>query len=445
MKKLSIIAVAVSASLFTMSAHAAKPTEDGWSVNGYGHLKYDLMESHDLSSTWAHRRDYRAAGAAFSGNPNQVEFTVKKSSLYENGAWANYVLKTEYGNNEGGNGDVYYGSSGGNEGHLESGQLEFKEAYVELGGLASLPDDAAIWTGRRYLNREAGIITKEYWKQSSGVGAGIEKGKFGFAVLSADAGDGYCDDGGETVNGRNCKDAADGSHTTLTTFDAYLYGVEALGGSFNFDAKYMTRVNTDDMSDDAAEDGVGLGITYKRDFYGFDGWSTTGVTYGKGIAGTKGVNFGSWSGDWNKEDRSLFITSYGVAEVNDKVQIGTEFVYWNLENQDGGQIWGTDELTRVFIGATPSYKVNDNFRLEATFTYSIEDVGEDGTWSREDAATSFASATIAPVFTVNADYWGRPQIKPYLTYMTSSDDNYKWGSDAKGDETRVGIEAEIWF
>ena len=39
-----------------------------------------------------------------------------------------------------------------------------------------------------------------------------------------------------------------------------------------------------------------------------------------------------------------------------------------------------------------------------------------------------------------------PQIKPYVTYMTSSEDSYKWSKGASdSDETRFGIEAEIWF
>ncbi|MBY8163051.1 carbohydrate porin [Vibrio fluvialis] len=435
MRKVSVIAAAVVASLAAGSSFAEDKVNQGWQINGYGHLLYNAGQSLALNESYEHRRDYRAAGASFSGNPNQVEFTVTRGDNYDNGAWSKYVLKTEYGNNEG-SGRGFYTSSSGSEGFGESGQLEFKEAYVELGDLSYFPEGLSIWAGKRYLNRQAGIITKEFWKQSSGVGGGIQFKDMGIAVVSADAGDSY-DSKQNNVD-------ANGSSTTMTSVDLYYYGVEALSGRFDFDAKIMSRKNVDE--DSTAKDGYGLAVTYSRDYYGLDGWTTTALTYGSGIASTKGVNFGQWNGGWDKDDESIFLTSYGVLNVSDNLQIGTELVYWKLYNDTKDQVWGSEDgVDRFFFGATPSYKFNENFRLETTLTYALESLGNDGTWGRDKADTSFYSATLAPVFTVNADYWGRPQIKPYVTYMKSSDDNYGWSNDAKGDETRFGVEAEIWF
>ncbi|OOE91541.1 carbohydrate porin [Salinivibrio sp. AR640] len=435
MRKVSLIAAAVAASFAAGSALAEDKVEQGWQVNGYGHLLYNVGQSLDLDESYTHRRDYRAAGASFSGNPNQVEFTVTRGDNYDNGAWSKYVVKTEYGNNEG-SGRGFYTSSSGSEGFGESGQLEFKEAYVELGDLPYFAEGTSIWAGKRYLNRQAGIITKEYWKQSSGVGGGIQYENMGVALVSVDPGDSF----------ESKKDKTDDndSSTTLTSLDLYYSGFEALDGRFDFDIKFMSRENVDE--DQTAEDGLGLGITYSRDYYGFDGWTTTALTYGKGIASTKGLNFGQWVDGWGKDDESLFFTSYGVANVSDNLQLGTEVVYWKLYNDKTESVWGSkDGVQRFFFGATPSYKVNENLRFETILTYAVESLGEDGTWGREDADTSFFTATFAPVFTANADYWGRPQIKPFVTYMSSSEDTYNWSKDAEGDETRVGIEAEIWF
>jgi len=438
MNKYNLLAVAVSTALFSGGALAENSVTDNWTLNGYGHLMYNVGESQNKASNYEHRRDYRAAGPAFSANPNQVEFTATKADKFDGGMWANYVIKTEYGNNEGGDGEVFYYSSGGNEGHNQTGELEFKEAYIELGNLSFLPSQFSMWTGRRYVNRALGIITIEYWKQSSGVGGGVKYKNMGFNVVSADPGDGIDGKTSEVVG----KD-----HTTMTSVEAYLYSVKFLGGSFDFDAKYLLRANMDDAGK-AADKGLGLGITYKRDFYGFDGWSTTAVTYGKGIAATKGLNFGNWNGDWNEEDQSIFATTYGVLNLTDNIQVGHELVYWNLENQDNDKIWGQDEVTRIFYGIRPSFKVNENFRLETTLTYAIEDLASGAGWGRVEDKATFFTATIAPVFTVNSDYWGRPQIKPYVTYMTSNEDTYTWNStdDAKGDdEVRFGVEGEIWF
>lgn len=440
MNKYNLLAMAVSTALLSGAALAENGVADNWTLNGYGHLMYNVGESQSLSSTYEHRRDYRAAGPAFSGNPNQVEFTATKADKYDGGIWANYVLKTEYGNNEGGNGEVYYYSSGGNEGYDQTGALEFKEAYIELGNFAFLPSEFSMWTGRRYVNRAAGIITKEYWKQSSGIGAGVAYKNMGFNLVSADAGDGR--------EGKINNDHTDG-HSTMTSAEAYIYGVEFLGGRFDFDVKAMFRTNMDDDgASKAADQGLGLAITYNRDFYGFDGWSTTAMTYGQGIAGTKGVNFGNWSGGWNEDDQSIFATTYGVLNLTENIQIGHEFVYWNLENTDGDQVWGQDDVTRIFYGITPSFKVNQNFRLETTLTYAIESLADGSAWGRVEDKATFFTATIAPVFTVNSDYWGRPQIKPYVTYMTSNEDTYAWseGTDSAGSaETRIGVEGEIWF
>ncbi|MEF1290002.1 carbohydrate porin [Vibrio sp. M260118] len=444
MKKVSVLAAAVVTALAAGSAFAEDKVNQGWQVNGYGHLLYNVGESLDLGDTWAHRRDYHAAGAAFSGNPNQVEFTVTRGDNYDNGSWSKYVLKTEYGNHEGGNGRGFYTSSGGNESHLSSGQFEFKEAYVELGDLSFFSEGTSIWAGQRYLNRQAGIITKEYWKQSSGLGGGIQHDNMGLAVVSADAGDGYCTVGSNTLNCKQDNLAANGASKTMTSVDLYMYGVEGLGGKFDFDLKYMHRANVD-SSTTAADDGLGLSVTYSSSYYGLDGWALTALTYGEGLAGTKGVNFGSWNGGWDESDRSIFFTSYGVANATDNLQIGTELVYWSLDNKDDRKVWNQDDVQRLFMGVTPSYKVNENFRMEAVVTYAHESYSDAGAWGREKDSTSFVTATLAPVFTVNADYWGRPQIKPYVTYMTSSDDGYSWSKDAKGDETRFGVEAEIWF
>lgn len=440
MKKVSVIAAAVAATLVAGSALAEDKVNQGWQVNGYGHLLYNAGESLSLSDTWAHRDAYRAAGAAFSGNPNQVEFTVTRGDNYESGAWSKYVLKTEYGNNEDhpsfGNGRGFYGSSSGSEGWKETGQLEFKEAYVELGDLSMFKEGTSIWAGKRYLNRQAGIITKEFWKQSSGVGAGLQYNNMGLAVVSADPGVSY--------DGKSGNLTAQNESTTMTSVDAYIYGIEALGGRFDFDVKVMTRAHQEDSSTNA-DDGVGAGITYSRDYYGFDGWSLTAITFGKGLGAIKGLNFGQWS-NMTAGDESLFFTSYGVANISENFQVGSEIVYWDISNDSQGSVWGSkDGLSRMFIGVTPSYKVNENMRIETVLTYGRESLGEDGTWDRENADANFYSATLAPVFTVNADYFGRPQIKPYVTYMTSSESTYTWSNGGSDSETRFGVEAEIWF
>ncbi|WP_413699889.1 carbohydrate porin [Psychromonas sp. KJ10-10] len=100
------------------------------------------------------------------------------------------------------------------------------------------------------------------------------------------------------------------------------------------------------------------------------------------------------------------------------------------------------------LAVRPSYKVNDNLRLEATASYGHEE-GDEGYWGRSGDAleSDIFNAEIAVAFTVNADYFGRPQIKPYISYISADDkaSASQIGIEDATSETIVGVHAEIWF
>ncbi|POC58443.1 maltoporin, partial [Vibrio vulnificus] len=87
-------------------------------------------------------------------------------------------------------------------------------------------------------------------------------------------------------------------------------------------------------------------------YYGLHGWTQTAIAYGKGIMQNRGVNFGNWSGGDDKAE-SLFFTSYGVWNISDKVQLGTEVTYITALDQ----LWTAEGLTRYIVAARPSYKL----------------------------------------------------------------------------------------
>jgi maltoporin len=446
MKKVSVIAAAVASALFAgsvaaesevaldvtsgdsaMEVEVANPTEvtsDGWEVHGYMSSNYRLIDGETNATTFS-KGDYHVAGSsATSESTNQVEFVVKKHSEYGNGVWANYNLRAEYGN-----GNSYAYSSSGNQKNNTDSQFEIKEAFIELGALPYLGNDSVVWAGQRFLNRSAGILSGEFWKQSSGVGAGYETKlggkKFGVAAVSADP--------KNTVNDTSLE------RKTRTSIDLYYYGVDAGIGSLDFDAKLMNQKKNDSSASDEAESGIGLSVTLNSSYYGLDGWAQTGLAYGRGMATNRGVNFGEWNDTFKEDDHSLFFTSYGVWNVSDKVQLGTEFTHWEMMEIGA---WGLDEGgSRTMFAARPSYKINDNFRFEVTASYSVEKAEQ---WHEKDG--SWALVEAAPIFTVNADYFGRPQIKPYIAYMTAFEDGVgNKGINGEKDETVVGVHAEIWF
>ncbi|MGF1724698.1 carbohydrate porin [Photobacterium nomapromontoriensis] len=433
--KLVPVAAALLTALTSYNVAAESATDiltDGWEVHGYGSMNYRMNDGQSFDTEFG-KPDYKTVGT-YGKSSSQVEFVLKKHTEFANGVYSDFVTRTEYGN-----GDSFYYTSSGAEKKNDVAQLEIKEAYVLLGNLPYLPENSEVWAGRRFLNRAASGLSGEFWKQSSGTGAGFET-KFdnghrgGIALMSADP------EAGLPADER----PADGDRTTVSSLDFYYYGVQALGGSLDFDLKVMHRANQDPkVGSDPAEDGVGMSVTYNRDYYGFSGWSQTGLAYGKGLASNRGVNFGGWS-TLEDSGESIFFTTYGVANLGTNWQMGSEITWFQALDT----LFGAEDLKRGIIAVRPTYKVNDNFRWEFTGSFAYED-GKDGYWGRTgDAVDSqIWNGEVAAVFTVNADYFGRPQIKPYVSHIMADDEaSAKQLGIKDGDnETVFGVHAEIWF
>ncbi|MEZ9478153.1 carbohydrate porin [Vibrio splendidus] len=441
MKKVSLIAAAVTTALMAGSAFAENevaldvtsgdsamevevknPTDviaDGWEVHGYMSSNVRVVDGKTVDTEFG-KPDYLTAGT-HGKSTNQVEFVVKKHSEYQNGVWADYVLRTEYGN-----GNSYaYSSEGGQKQNTDS-QFEVKEAFVELGGV--LGEDTSIWAGQRYLNRAAGILSGEFWKQSSGVGAGIQTklggNTAGIAYTMADTND--------SIN--NGTDRA-----TLSSLDFYYYGVDAGIGSLDFDLKYGQQA-----LDGENDDGFGASVTLNTSYYGLDGWTQNAIAYGTGVMQNRGVNFGNWSGGGDDAE-SLFLTSYGVLNISEKWQLGTEATYFTSLDT----LFGQEDLTRWIVAARPSYKLNDNIRLEATASYGFEELGDPAAWARPQGTdeSKIINLEIATAFTANSDYFGRPQVKPYISYIKADDEDSaaNIGIENGKDQFVFGVHTEIWF
>ncbi|MEZ9131966.1 carbohydrate porin [Vibrio breoganii] len=463
MKKLNVIALAVSTAL--IAGYASAETEvaldavegsettpevvmqdqpgtdvltDGWEVHGYASMNYRMVEGESVDTEYG-KPDYKTAGT-HGKSTNQVEFVIKKHTEHVNGIWSDFVVRSEYGN-----GNSYNYSSEGSQKKDDTAQFEIKETFVEIGGFGA-SDDISVWGGQRYLNRAAGLLSGEFWKQSSGVGAGIQ-GKLagntaGFAVVSADPEAGSNNEVVCDPNNGNCNVPADNksSRNTLTSFDFYYYGVDVGIGSMDFDLKYITQANEDVTGNEA---GIGAAITLNSSYYGLDGWTQSAVAYGSGNAQNRGVNFGSWSGgDENAE--SLFLTSYGVLNIAQNWQMGSEVTYFMALDE----LFTAKDLERFIVAVRPTYRVNDNFRVEATASYAFE-TGEEGYWGRtgDDVESTIYNLELAGVVTVNADYFGRPQIKPYVSYIAADDEASarQIGIENGKDEVVVGVHTEIWF
>ncbi|WP_429051857.1 carbohydrate porin [Aeromonas veronii] len=450
------IAAAVSMAL-SSGVVVAADADNGWEVHGYGRLGGQWNGDGASKMNTLGKQDYRTV-TSMDENANQVELSVKKKFEGKNGVKGEFVTRAEYGNQNAGDTGYFVSSEGSLQTKRDDAQFEMKEAYVELAGFDFLDKDTKIWAGQRYLNREQGILTKEFWKQSSGVGAGFQNGGFGMAVVSAD-------DAGQVRNSHDF--GKTGENRTATSLNIYYYGLQALGGTFDFDLKGMKQSNTDaDAASNRdpvtgkytinADTGVGASIAYNRDYYGFKGWSKTAIAYGEGMASNRGVNFGSWNGGFGKDSSALFFTSCGVAEVAPRLQLGSELTYWAPQHVSWADPRADLNVARTIFALQPSYKINDNLRLILTGSYAnekVEDQNGKAQWGRTDVNTQFYALEVATAFTVDADYWGRPQIKPFVTWVKSSDENASGAIsiDSKDNgklstsQVFFGVEAEVWF
>lgn len=415
---------------------------DLWEVHGYASLQYRISDKGSSTDTTFGKGDFFLGIPGTGESANQVELVVKRKFYGKNGVFGDLNLRVEYGN-----GDSYMYSSSGSEHDNGKANFEVKEAFINMGGFDFLPENSTIWAGRRFLNREATFLSGEFYKQSSGVGFGYEKDGYTIAVMGVDPG---------AENGKaNSKTFRGLGRRTINTVNIGKSGVEVPGGKIDLEGKYYYQSkakeadSTWDGKDknpnrDNAKSGFGLGVSYHTSYYGLDGFANHYIGYGKDLGAhtTGGMNFGQWTDGAKEGASSLFATTGGLFNLNDKWQIGTE-----LSILHGDKIYGLNQkLTRAGFSLQPSYKVNENFRMVFGATIGMQEFSDAPTWGKDDKRELRYGFSIAPTFTVDADFFGRPQIQPFATWMKTNQ-SAGFGGDLGDKKSQVifGVKSEVWF
>ena len=397
----------------------------------HGYAKTGVTVDSDLSSGG---NDF-GKGDFFLGtngsNPaNQFELTGVKKFSSDNGAQGRLDFRLEYGN---GSNNTYFDSSSGGETGGTRTYFELKEAFVTLEKLDFLPKDSSVWAGRKFYGRDSTSSSGEFWKQSSGVGFGYDSNKVSVAVVGADLD----------------KSATAPNRRTAFVLDTRVKNIKVPGGNAEVQVNLYTQKNAKTTAEggnnETADSGIGAGITYNiNKWYGLkDGWSKAAVTYGTGIGATaKGLNFGSWVDGAKKDSTSFLATTYGMVNLSNKIQMGTE-----VSLHQGTKLYGQESLTRLGASISPSYKVSKNLRLTADASVGMQTLDDPTKWGRpvgSDKTEIRTALTLAPVITINNDFYGRPQIKPFVTFgNTSNDDNKIYNNKKSG--TFFGVVGEVWF
>ncbi|MGL5230089.1 MAG: carbohydrate porin [Cetobacterium sp.] len=415
---------------------------DLWEVHGYASLQYRATEDGSSSSTTFGKGDFFLGLPGTGESSNQVELVVKRKFYSENGVFGDLNLRAEYGN-----GDSYFYSSSGSEHDNGKANFEVKEAYINMGGFSYLPEDATIWGGRRFLNRNATFLSGEFYKQSSGVGFGYERRGLSLAVVAVDPG---------AEDGKDDSKVGDGlGRRTMTSFDFNYAGIKVPGGSLDIGTKFYIQPNAQEAKDngktegnpDAAKNGYGVGFVYNTNYYGIDdGFASHAFNYGYkvGAHATGGMNFGQWTDGALKDSSTMLATTGGLLNINEKWQLGTEATVMH-----GEKIYGlSSDLTRAGLSLQPSYKVNENFRMVFGAAVGIQKIGDyKNNWGGLEKETQVRYGfSIAPTFTLNSDYFGRPQIQPYVTWVKTNFES-GFGGDLSKEKSQFifGVKSEVWF
>ena len=431
---------------------------DQWELHGYASLQYRSVDEFESTASTLGKGDLFLGIPGTGESSNQVELVAKRKFEGKNGVFGDLNLRAEYGN-----GDSYFYSSSGKEHDNGTAQFEVKEAFINMGGFSYLPENSTIWAGRRFLNRNSTALSGEFYKQSSGIGFGYERNGLSLALVGVDPGDHNTPNKSESDLGWRL------GRRTVTAFDVNYGGIKVPGGSLDIGAKYYIQPNAKEVpsyhKDDNgnvkdpnvekrysnyAEDGFGLGVVYNTNYYGFDGFASHSINYGNslGAHATGGMNFGQWTSNANEDAWVVLATSGGMLNLNDKWQIMTE-----MSIMHGDKLYGLPgDLTRAGVSIQPSYKVNDNFRMVFGATFGLQKLDEKGkeAWGRHGETEKRIALSIAPTFTADSDFFGRPQIQPFVTWVHSNfSTGFEQGDDflKRGKQSQVlfGVKSEVWF
>lgn len=277
-----------------------------------------------------------------------------------------------------------------------------RESYAEIGNLPEL-GNLTFWAGQRYYRRDDVHINDFYWKDFSGLGAGVQGINVGDAKLDVAL-------------------MFHGSNYLTQQLIFTLTGINI--GPGNLEVDFLPTFQQDDNAGDSGS-GIGLAAKYGMgNFFGLsEGSSMVGLYYGNKLA---------WNPTWfapqdniaDVDDATLLrVVASGVSQITEDFEVQPLLLYQKAENSN----WNMD-ATWTSIGCRPVYHFNKNFALQF-------EVGYDSTEKNniENSGTKF---TIAPTITLGKGFYTRPQVRFFVNrFDPKNGDSYN----------TYGVQFEAWW
>ncbi|WP_332419309.1 maltoporin LamB [Vibrio metschnikovii] len=396
MKKVSVIAAAVAASLAAGSAFA---------VDFNGYMRAGTAISNHGTGDQAFEKN--GVGRLGNENDNYYEFGFAKELKTGEQTW-----KVE---------SMIASSDEGKSG-WESKEINVAQFNVQAKGLFASDPDAVLWAGKRYYQRKDIHITDFYFLNTSGTGGGIENVSIGDQKLSVAL-------------------IQDGAHENSTgyIFDARLANIGVWdNASLELAVAYNFATDKDNVSEQA-DDGVLLSAILHQGLS--NGFNQTILQYGTNGYGKQVADFGS--GAWydrgtsaNNDASAFRLINWGVMSLGEQWEMGHQLAYMNGSDISAAKL-STDQYSAV---VRPMYKWNDTMRtvFEAGYHGGKKAAGT------ETEDFGHAKLTVAQAWAMGDSFWSRPELRVYGSYLhdTKNDDRFGTGNDS---EFVVGVQVEAWW
>ena len=313
----------------------------------------------------------------------------------------------------------------------------FRQANVEY----SDESGTKIWAGKKYYQRHDIHWLDFYYWNTSGYGAGVENVKINddLGTLSAAWLRITTNDGGEadapvlTAAGETAE-AGTSYQTVTNNLDLRWAGINMWeNASLELGANIFVPSLTDEQEATGIADEVGVMLTAEYTQGGIlGGFNKFAAQYATEGAAQQLVSnhSGSYYGLWVSQDADAFrVIDWGVIQLSDNVEMGYNAIYASAEFNGSDHKW-------LSVGVRPVYKWNDTQK-------TILEIGYDDTETWGGSEESLTKATIAQAWTAGSSFWARPEIRAYVTYAASDNDN-KFGTD-EDTNISVGVQAEAWW
>ncbi|MBY7810571.1 maltoporin [Vibrio fluvialis] len=436
MKKISVIAAAVSASLAAGSAFA---------VDFHGYMRAGV----GVSADGGQQVTYQKNKVGRLGNEGDIYGEVQLGQeVYNNNGKTFYVdsmiAMTSNGSNdwEGTSSNCGLNDSGTGVDCVDDAQFALRQFNVQAKGLLGFAPEATLWAGKRFYQRHDIHISDFYYWNISGAGAGIEgietgPGKLSLAWVRNDRNDNFnlgSGNDGDTPDANN-----DGRALNVNTLDVRYAGLPLWdNGSLELGVNYAIVNETDGASQAAkdAKNGVmvtaeltqGLSNGFNKTIfqYGTEGYSKNMAFYGDG----------SWYGAEAKSGADGYrIINMGVVGLGDSWELGHQLVYGV-----GQDMWdGQDKYEAMSVVIRPVYKWDEYNKTILEAGYAVDD--NDGDKNK------FGKLTVAQAWSAGSSFWARPEIRLYASYLTNDSDNNSnvFDNGSSDNSFQFGVQAEAWW